>query len=244
MHILWESWSYLTSVDGAKFLTAIAATVTILSGGYGFLKAYRYGERQIGYRLAEFLAKEEERLADARRELGALVKRPNPSQEIEHATFPKRPLKRALRRMGWGTFRVEANVAAAAARCEQQVTLAKQQMSIHENEQALSYLLLGAIADAQGDHAASFAEFENALKLNKEDVEALEYAGLQLLKLGNPIGVSEYFGKLAAIAELRGDQSLAGRALQQQALAFEQRANFVQANTSLVSSHCGISDER
>lgn len=236
MQIFGELWSYLTSVDGAKFLSAIAAFVTILSGGYGFLKAYRYGERQIGYRLAEFLAKEEKRLAEARQTLGTLVQRPNPSQNPELSVFPRRALKRSLRRMGWGMLGTEDNVAAAATRCEQQATLARRQTIIHEKEQALSYLLLGAIADAQSDHAGAFAEFEKALRLDEEDVEALEYAGLQLLKLGNPIGASEYFGKLAAIAASRGDQSLAARAYQQQALAYEQRTNLVQANSLLVSA--------
>ncbi|MBX9588474.1 MAG: hypothetical protein K2X43_04160 [Hyphomonadaceae bacterium] len=234
MLFLWDVWSYLTSVDGAKFLSAIAASVTILSGGYGFLKAYRYGERQIGYRLAEFLAKEEERLAEARQALGGLVRRPNPSQHPEPSLFPRRALRGALRRMGWGVLRAENHIAAAAIRCEQQVALARRQTSLHEKEQALSYLLLGAIADAQSDHAGAFAEFEKALKLDGEDVESLEYAGLQLLKLNNAIGASEYFAKLAAIAEARRDQSLAARAYQQQALACEQLGSLVQANSLLV----------
>lgn len=151
MQIFWEVWNYLTSVDGAKFLSAIAACVTILSGGYGLLKAYRYGERQIGYRLGEFLAREEKRLAGAREVLGELVRRPNPSQETAVPTFSRGILKRALRRMGWGWWKAAHNVAAAAIRCEQQVSLAKRQTGIHEKEQALSHLLLGALADARSD---------------------------------------------------------------------------------------------
>lgn len=240
MQFFWDLWTYLTSVDGAKFLSAIAACVTILSGGYGFLKAYRYGERQIGYRLAEFLADEEKRLAQSRHILFDIIRRPNPSSDPALSTFPKHALRRALRHMGWGILGAERRITAAAIRCEQQVILAKRQTNLREKEQALSHLLLGAIADARSDHAAAFAEFEKVLEIDAQDVEALEYAGFQLLKLGNAIGANEYFANLVAIAEAREDRLLAARAHQQQALAYEQLGNLVQSNICLVAAIDGF----
>jgi tetratricopeptide (TPR) repeat protein len=236
MELAFQAWSFLTSVDGAKFLSAIAACVTILSGGYGLLKAYRFGERQIGNRIAEFLEKEEKRLSDTRESLRNIVQRPNPAQTSELPVFPQTALRRALQQMGWGRWKPEASIAAAADRCEQQVTLARRQALLHEREQALAHLLLGAIADARSDHAAAFSEFEKALELDSTDVQALEYAGLQLLKLSNPIGAAQHFQRLVEIAKELGDHLLQARAYRHLALAHEQLGALPTANGELIAA--------
>lgn len=237
MQILLDAWNFLTSVDGAKFLSAIAACVTILSGGYGLLKAYRYGEGQIGKRLMEYLAQEETRLAHARETLGYLVQRPNPAQNSQNPAFSNRLLNRALRRMGWGwRWQAEKNVCAAATRSEQQAKLAVRQANLHEKERALAHLLLGAIADARSDYQTAFAEFEKALQLDEGDLEALEYAGLQLLKLGNAVGAADHFEKLETKALERGNKLLLARAYRQRALAYEHLGGHPQANSCLLSA--------
>jgi tetratricopeptide (TPR) repeat protein len=136
--------------------------------------------------------------------------------------------------MGWGWWNSQSNIMEAAARCEQQVTLARRQAEVHQNERVLTHLLLGAIADSQRDHATAFAEFEKALQLDNADVQALEYAGLQLLKLTNPLGAVQHFQRLAVIAEERGDNLLLARAHRQLALAHEQLGALVPANQALL----------
>lgn len=138
--------------------------------------------------------------------------------------------------MGWGWWQAEKNVSAAAGRSEQQARLAVQQASLHERERALAHLLLGALADARSDHQTAFAEFEKVLQLDPEDVEALEYAGLQLLKLGNADGAEDHFRRLEAKAFQRGDKLLLARAARQRALAYEHLGGLQQANSSLLSA--------
>jgi tetratricopeptide (TPR) repeat protein len=185
----------------------------------------------------EYLHQEEERLAHARQTLGFLVQRPKPTQAHVQPAFGKRSLRRALRRMGWGwRWQAEKNVAAAATRGERQVDLARRLTSIHEKERALAHLLLGAIADARSDHQAAFTEFEKVLQLDEGDMEALEYAGLQLLKLGNALGAADHFARLETKALERGDRLLLARAYRQHALACEHCNSHAQANSLLLSA--------
>ena len=76
------------------------------------------------------------------------------------------------------------NPPSAVTSIDQKIGLAKHTAEIHARQKAMAHLLLGAIADSRRQHAKALPQFEAALALDGNDSDALEYAGLQLLKMG------------------------------------------------------------
>ena len=64
---------------------------------------------------------------------------------------------------------------------------------LHTTQTATSHLFLGAIAATKLEHGAALKHFQDALEIDPHDLEAMEYAGQQLLKLGHPEAALEYF---------------------------------------------------
>src|SRR5271166_1764949 len=166
----------LSDWNTTKTLQATAALLSIATGSYGLYKAYLYAEKRLAHRLFEFLQREEQRLADARHKLMLAHARPSIHKERIQTVFANRPLNSALHQMRWGkNERAERSLEDALKLINEQVDAAQQWQLAQKNQKAAAHLLLGAIYDARGDHDKALAQFQSALDLNSEDLEALEY---------------------------------------------------------------------
>lgn len=140
--------------------------------------------------------------------------------------FTNRELGKALRQVrGRRLVNTEATLLECLARTKERETLALEKASLHERQRAMTHLLLGAIEDSRGDHRAALAHFQSALEIDPHDSEALEYVGLQLLKLGDSGQAAAEFEKLTDIADKRGDKLLQAHAYRDWGLACEAPPN-------------------
>jgi tetratricopeptide (TPR) repeat protein len=207
--------------DAAKVLQSLAACVTIAGGGYGIWQAYRFAERRLADRLLEYLRHEDERLKSARTALLSAVTRGVPKRPTVKPVFSNGQLSLALKQLKWGrTAKAEASLEAALKLTEEKLLTADKFAGIHRHQKAAAHLLLGAIADSKKEHLAALQHFKAALELNPEDVEAIEYAGLQCLYIPDGNTALSYFNDLEQIATARSDDLLYARAKVLQARAY------------------------
>jgi tetratricopeptide (TPR) repeat protein len=182
---------YQSAVEGPTKL--IAPAITIASGSYAIYKGYKYAGSRLHYRLHDFIAREEERLKDAREQLRLIIERPNVERRFREPIFLEKPLKNAVRELGWGSYflgpqlgYVRFQLDNSITHLERQVKASKERHKHLEHQLATAHLLRGAmyVADASahspGDgrpHIASaLGHFESALVVDPADREALEYA--------------------------------------------------------------------
>ena len=223
-----HGWEYIHSnFDPARAVPILFAALTAVTSVY--LKWRNSGYRLVT-RLEEFLKEEESKLATARAELARLIEYPSPDRPLDRPAFGSRPLSRALRKMDWGYGIAASNdLKGSVNLSSDQARLSANQSEQHLKRKALAHLLLGARAAShhyidpiQRNEARSraLAEFDNALKINSKDAQALEYAGMMLLELANPRGALERFKELIEVRKVLGGADLA-RAYRLQASAFE-----------------------
>ena len=211
-----------TSVPAIKLIQAFAALLGATISVLGFYKAWKYAEKRLGKRLDEFLEKQEDQLTSAR----AKIKEARGERADDHfnvsTLLSKRELKAVLKSLG-KTFRVSAKLAlnGALERTQERSRLAHKKEELHLKERAIAHLLLGAIADSENDHQAALAQFQSALELDPEDVEALEYVGFQYLRLGNATEALEAFTKLESLARDQQNYLLQAQALKYCGSAYE-----------------------
>jgi hypothetical protein len=211
----------LTDWNTTKTLQAMAALLSIATGSYGVLKAYRYAESRLANRLAEFLQREEERLADARNKLLSALTQPALHRPHIQPVFANKSLNNALIHMRWGKKdRAERSLEDALRLIDDQVETAQQWQVAQKRQKAAAHLLLGALADANGHHEKALAHFQSALDLNSEDLEAREYAGLQQLRTANAQLALQNFKELEAKARTMQNEPLIARSLKLQAEAY------------------------
>ncbi|MDP1911535.1 MAG: hypothetical protein Q8K85_24805 [Hyphomicrobium sp.] len=185
---------YQKTVDGPSKL--IAPAITIASGSYAIYKGYKYADARLHYRLGDYLAREERRLADARKQLRLIIERPNVERRFREPIFLAPPLKRAVRNLGWGSYflgpqlgYVSFQLDGSITQLDRQVKLAKDHQRHLERQLATAHLLKGAMCVAEGSVAegrnedgrvmvsSALNHFQSALAVDANDCEALEYAG-------------------------------------------------------------------
>ena len=211
-----------TSIPVFKLLQGLAAVLGALVSALGFYKAWRYAENKLGRRLTEFLAQEEEKLVLARDAIKAIRGERSAVKHERPKLFSNHELRKALKHVRKRRFAsAETILNDAITRTKEREDLARRKTALHEKQRAMAHLLLGAMADARNDHRAALVHFQTALQIDNHDVEALEYVGLQLLKLGDTAQALAEFEKLAEIAEGRGDALLLAHAYRNCGLAHE-----------------------
>ncbi len=210
------------SIPVVKLLQGLAATVGALISALGFYKAWRFAESRLGKRLTEFLDIEEQKLVEARQVVRDFRNQRSAVSPTATKLFTSPELGKALkhlRKRRWAKAKTILDNTVEKTRSREKI--ARKKASLHEKQTAMAYLLLGAIADSDGDHQSALAHFYSALEIDPQDAEALEYLGLQLMKLGEPRQAIEQFERLASIAENRKDGLLHSHALRNQGLAYE-----------------------
>jgi hypothetical protein len=184
---------YQQVVEGPSKL--IAPAITIASGSYAIYKGYVYAESRLHYRLGDYLAREEQRLADARRQLRLIIERPSVDRRFREPVFLVDPLKRAVRELGWGSYFFGPQLGYVSFQLDTSITELNHRVKLAEVNQrhlkrqlATAHLLKGAmhVAGASNDalkngsgrpHITSaLGHFESALAVDGHDCEALEYA--------------------------------------------------------------------
>ncbi|MGD9801851.1 MAG: tetratricopeptide repeat protein [Hyphomicrobiaceae bacterium] len=210
------------SVPALRLVQATAAILGATISVLGFYRAWRYAESRLGLRLNEFLDKEEKNLVIAR-EVCRAVRDERSTTNLSHSNlFTSGELKSALKHMGRRRYgAAKAELSGALARTKERADLARSKGDLHHRQTAMAYLLLGAIADQEGDHQSALIHFLSALNIDETDIEALEYVGIQYLKLGNGNQALETFLKLKERVDATGDALVKSRAFRNCGRAYE-----------------------
>lgn len=215
-----------TTVPIIRLLQGLAATIGALISALGFYKAWRFAESRMGRRLSEFLQQEEQNVVLARQIVKDIRHKRSTVKYGRLKIFSNHELRKALKQVRNRHFAsAEVMLTDTVARTKERESLAREKASLHEKQRAMAHLLLGAIADSRNDHRTALEHFEAALEIDRHDVEALEYLGLQFMKLGNSSQALAEFERLAIIAEKRGDRLLLAHAHRNRGLAFEAPPN-------------------
>ena len=243
------AWVFLsTGWDAAKVITAIAGIVTITSTGIGIYLKYRTTGRQLVKRILEFIHSQEQRLAGTRSTLNSMALLPSPARETAAPVFPVRDLEPTLKRLKWGNIkRAQGAIDTAANRAGDQAAVATKRAEQQKKEEALAHLMLGAIEASRqsGDsgelsqaRTRALGEFNKALAIDAKDPDALQYAGLMLLQMGNAAGALERFNTLIELIKDGTDRLRIARAYRLQASAFEHHPipTWGNANSALIKA--------
>jgi tetratricopeptide (TPR) repeat protein len=169
----------------------IAALVGSVAGVLGavisvWIRWRNTGRRRVE-RLLDFIKEEETRLESVDAELARLVQRPIPTRLKGSGVFPARKLGRLLRSKNWGVrFFAASSVEKSILNAQNQRNLSLKRAEYYLNEKFLAHILRGAIADSNRDYEEALDQFKQALEIKPDDLQALEYAGLQQVLNGNP----------------------------------------------------------
>ena len=219
----------------------LAQVTAALIGAYGLWKAWRFAEIRIGQRLIEYLDREEERLNAVRSELYQALRNQDLPVIGKHKIYSNTEMNAALKKFKWA--RNGNNGAREKLKRTSEVTkikesVAKKKVMIHEQQRALTNLLQGAICDATGDHEQALGHFKAALDVDENDAVALEYAGIQLIKRGEPQLAIEHFKKLEVVARTQKNMLLVAHAYRNIGNAWEAESleKFGNANNAYISA--------
>ena len=243
-------WEFLTTGWDASKVIQIG--LAIAGTSFGAVMAWRNAEERVLERLKQFLLREERRVEQARAELLARIQRPHIAKSGDVQIFSNNELRNALHRFARkphvfgrrSLVRAERELAHVVDLAGEKIRFAEGLQHVHQRQYAAAHLILGALADARSENATAWNHFEAALKINPNDVEALEYAGIQLLKLANAEKALEYFTKLLALAERSPDKMLLFRTLRNQANAHERqpRPQLTHARDTLLRAVAAMPD--
>ena len=192
---------YQQKLEGSAKL--IAPIVTIASGSYAIVKAYKYAESRLQYRLQDFLDREESRLKGAREQLRLAIERPGTQRPFRSPIFLAPALRRTVREFGWGSYFLppqlpyaDFQVSASVDQVQKQIKLSGDRHTHLNKQLAAAHLLKGAMLAAEATKleqsgkesraplTAALNQFTAALAVYPKDVEALEYASHMHVRLG------------------------------------------------------------
>lgn len=203
-----------STVPVVKLLQAFAAVIGALVTTLGAVKTWKYAESRLGDRLTEFLEREEEQLAIARKAVADLHSHRIARKRDEPVLFSNRELNLALKQLKKRRFSAaETLLTEALKRTQEREEKAQEKASLHGRQKAIAHLLLGTIADNGHKNDEALAHFKAALEIDETDVQALEYSAVQLLKLGHAEQAREEFEKLVTLAQSSGDALVEANAL-------------------------------
>lgn len=219
--------------------------IAIGSFAFAVWKWLRYRDSALFARFRELLEKEERRLRHARSDLLEIICRPAPGQSAEVPLFAEEPLRQIFRRRRWAGVlnvtdpetRADRKLNRALADIDEQIDWGEKRQAFFREQRASVHLLKGAIASARTERVKddqlrdrlnneALTHFRDALGVpgNEKDIQAIEYRGHQLLKLGQIQAALLSFGEMEALA----DALAAGRAK----TIYQARARRFQAQAS------------
>ena len=223
------SWYQRRLESSAKLL---APLITIVSGTYAIVKAYKYAETRLHRRLHDFLQREEARLSEARATLRMMAEKPGVRRKFVEPSFLNEHFRRAVREMGWGSYflpaqmgLVEYQLGSAISQLERQSSLGLERQRHFDRQLATAHLLKGAlfvsdaskaVAEGRDDRLGltnAASHFSAALHINPTDEEALEYLSQVHVRLGQNDKAAENLERLLQLTAKQDKSLVRARAL-------------------------------
>jgi tetratricopeptide (TPR) repeat protein len=218
-----------------KLSKLIAPVVTILTGSYAIYQRWYYAENKLRLRLSQFLARENKRLAIAYEALDKRIERPSPAREFKAPIFSRWGLKPAFYASGIGSpspltyfldrvDRAEVEVGHELKQLQSQLDLWDEVKSDYQSRKARAHVCRAAIfackaamarnqeRDERPYNLSALNDFEEALRLNPDNLLAMELAAHMRVRLGEYSRAIQGFSELAERAAQRGDKLTAMRA--------------------------------
>lgn len=233
VHAVLEQWAHITVAifAGVGFAKVLSVLIPLLPAAYGIYIKWRNSGYRLVDRLEEFLTDQEAKVAVSRSQLAKLLHRPPIDNSAPHTAFDGKALRKIVRKLDWGFGTAAPNdLSGAVLVSGKRAALARKQAKEHDERQALAHLLLGAKAAAQqiedparrnAARSEALEEFDNALKINPRDPEALEYSVMMLLELNEPNVALERIKTLISLRKKEEYGANLGRAHRLEALAYE-----------------------
>ncbi len=219
-----EAWK--KTLDPAIWLTGSVAA--LVPGSFVIYKWWNYRNSRLPQRLNDLLVKDEKRLRDeARLALLQAVKTPNAARNsVTPPLFAEPMLKKTIRNLNWSGWMnpfpfasPEQELKLALVEIEQRLSFCDKSRDYCKKQEALAYIVKGAIAAARAgtpgvspekadrDNRAALHDFNRALEINPVDIEALGYVAHQQRVLGQDEQALASYHQLAALTLNSGEQA-------------------------------------
>lgn len=193
-----EFKKYLTLDNIVNFLGLIGII-------YGVYKWWHTMERNMVARLDDFLDREHTKLKTVRENIRSYRAHHGTPflGQIELGTNPdlRNILKKYQSGRSYSLFNIENELERALDSTDVRLNEAKDFVERHREQKAVAKILLGASLVGRGEHRKALEQFEGALDIDGDDIEALDYAGNQHINLREPEQAIEKFNKIIEIAE-------------------------------------------
>jgi tetratricopeptide (TPR) repeat protein len=244
---------YQNRIDG--FAKLLSPLITIASGSYALYKGFYFAETRLHFRLQDYLNREEARLRAARSQLRARIERPGPTRPFETPVFLEEPMQRAVGELGWARIFwsarlpfAELNLESSIQQIERQLQLWRGHEAHYKRQLSSAHLLKGAISaarasklrmegrDDRDENLIALSHFLEALKLDRNDIEALEYAGHTRVQLHDYDGALEDLDQILDLTKKQPKSLARARAYRFKADVFERRGNHGLAKSALESA--------
>ena len=200
-----------------KAVVAILSIGTAITGGLGLLKSYYYADSNLPGRLQEMIEDARDRHAHDRRELLAYVSGPFETADLLTPGLLANPIAACLKLVGYASLRTRARDAATdVPRLSAElkaIAIAKEHA---ENALATGHIIRGTCLTREGDeltqdavarekkYKAAVKEFEGAIALRPEDLDALEGAATAAGRLAMQVERLQFLEKAIVVAEASG----------------------------------------
>lgn len=244
-----------------KLSKLIAPVVTILTGSYAIYQRWYYAENKLRLRLSQYLARENKRLAIAYEALDKRIERPSPAREFKTPIFSRWGIKPAFYASGVGSpspltyfldrvDRAEVEVEHELKQLQSQLDLWDEVKSDYQARKARAHICRGAISackaamarnqerDERPHNLSALNDFEDALRLNPDNMLAMELAAHMRVRLGEHQRAIQGFSELAECAAQRGDKLTAMRAFKfiGEVQLYKNNPNYLGASAALNSA--------
>jgi hypothetical protein len=225
---VWTQWQPLAleiesikkTADPAIWL--VGSVLALAPGSYVLYKWWYYRDSRLPLRLQELLEKDEARLrGEARVALLSAVNAPSAARAtVTPPIFAVPTLKTTIRNLNWSGWRnpfpfatAERELETALDEIEKQLAFGEQSRINCKKQQAVAFIVKGAIAAARAsqinatpestdrDNRAALYDFGRALEIEPTDIEALEYFAHQQRVLGQDGPAISSFERLISLTE-------------------------------------------
>jgi tetratricopeptide (TPR) repeat protein len=204
------------------FADWIKIALAIVGGVYGIYQAYLHAERRIHRLLDRYFSREQQKLSGARSSILRAIERAHKTHPVVEPIFSNRELRLAVRSLRLGRHdKASTHLKKIGSLAEARRANIEKYRRLHTAQTATSHLFLGAIAASKSDHGGALKHFQDALQVDPNDLEAMEYAGQQYLKLGHPEAALQHFLRMRDQAQQTQDPRQEMRALRHCGLAYQ-----------------------
>lgn len=181
---------------GGLIVSVLGAIGTI----FGIVIKWRNSGKNRAKRLEEYLEERERRIYGARSDLREITARPQVQQandQSRHRIFKHNSLQKMAKKKGWvHIFGAKSQLPPAMDRASDGIRVARRAEATAEHELFLARLTHGATKDSLGDHYGALTCFDSALSLRPDDLQALEFAGVQLTLIGSAASAIEHLDRI------------------------------------------------